>query len=335
MSHSNPRSQISLRLALLVCLLGGCTTITPEQKVYPSGWPELAAAAQRQCDPPTGTFENTHWLEHFEYPESSGPRTPAPRLSSVLGVSSVGQPVTHIRLQKLENGDLQIESLGVAEGSETILRTRVIPGVDFRCQDKRWFISTTATHEGFRSYQQDDFDPLYSAMYYVGTLGLGAPISSWWNFVFALTQEGSLILRRQNMSSAVLLVMFYSRLAMDDDWFLYRPTDIGKMIARADGNPEFNVMVSPAQSAPLPAQPAMDACISLLKLPSSALFEYGKAFFAHRDYPESLQCFTAAAEHPAGGNREAMWQLCTMYELGLGVETDMEVARQWCQRAKS
>lgn len=321
--------------AVAFLLLSSCTSIAPEQKSYPPSWPDLAEAPLSKCEPPIGTFESSHRLEHFEYPESSGPRAPAPRLSSVLGVGSVAAQVTHLRLQVLDSGDLRIESLGIADGEEKTLNERVIPHTEYRCQDNRWFISTSATHEGFDSYQQEDFDPLYSAMYYVGTLGLGAPISNWWNFVFALTQEGALIVRRQNMSSAVLLVMFYSRLAMDDDWFLYSPTDTRTMIARSLSEPDFHRPVASAQPTVLPVLPSTDACIAEPKPSSLQLFEYGRDFFSQRIYPESLTCFTAAADHPDGGNREAMWHLCTMHELGLGVETNMDIAREWCRRAKS
>ena len=322
-------------LAIVAIACSACSSIDPERQSYPSAWPQLSPAPVRKCEPPVGTFENIHWNEHYEYPESSGPRTPAPRLSSVLGVSAVEAPVTHLRLQKLSNGDLQIEALSVKEGAEQSLKSRVISSTELQCQDHRWMISTTSTHEGFSGYQQEDFDPLYSAMYYVGTLGLGAPISAWWNFVFTTTSDGSLALRRQNMSSAVLLVMFYSRLAMNDDWFLYRPTDTQSMIERAQREPEFALSTRKSESGSLPLLPSPDACEAESALPSQELFQQGRAFFAHKHYTESLACFTSASEHPDGGNREAMWQLCLMHELGLGVEKNLDVAKRWCQRANS
>lgn len=320
-------------LTLLALVLGGCTTIAPERKSYPPAWPELASTPQRDCEPPVGTFEDTYSLDAYEYPVQSGPRQPPPRLSSVLGVSSFVSPVTHLRLTELDNDDLQIEALGIKDGQEESLSVKVLPSAAFRCQSNRWFISTTPTHEGFSGYQQEDYDPLYTAMYMVGTLGIAAPISAWWNFVFASASDGSLALRRQNMSSALLFIMFYGRAAMDDDWFLYRPTDALSMIARWENDPGFGRRETPRALPALPALPPPDACGPDPILSSQELFDQGKAFFLHKTYSQSLTCFTAAAEHREGGNREAMWYLCVMHELGYGVEKNLDVARGWCKRA--
>ena len=272
--------------------------------MYPVTWPELVPTIEARCALPNGLFENTVALSRYEYADSY--QYPPPTLAGVFGATSFVGEITHLRLETLPQGGLRVTGFGVENSHEVQLSEAVVEEERFECRSGRWSIKTDATRWGWNGLQ-DAYDPTLMAAYLVGTFGVIMPMSRWWNFVFAKTVDGSLALRRLNMESAVMLMVFYGRSAMNDDWFLYLPTDAERAIEQATARPEAAVGVAP-EAIRRPPGKTVDC---------------------------AAPCFTAAAEHPQGAHKEAMWYLCVMYEQGWGVDKHLATAKQWCKRAQS
>lgn len=117
-----------------------------------------------------------------------------------------------------------VRQYGFQADEEVLLDEFSINPDNIDCEDNRFTVYTSTTHENFSSYESDSYNPLYTAAYAVGTLGIGGPISKWWKYRFALDSDGSLIVRRIRMESG-LLFLIYTRTAMDDDWFLFKSPD--------------------------------------------------------------------------------------------------------------
>ncbi len=96
---------------------------------------------------------------------------------------------------------------------------------DYSCKENRFTLVSDTVHETFRGYQDPEYSLLYTAAYTVGTLGLAAPISQWWEYRFGLAEDGSLIIRRLETRSGLLLLM-YTRTVMSDDWFKFEPASL-------------------------------------------------------------------------------------------------------------
>jgi hypothetical protein len=86
------------------------------------------------------------------------------------------------------------------------------------------------------------------------------------------------------------------------------------------------------EESPLP-----EACASSESDERTAaeLYAAGMNFYRKAIYESAVDCLRIAAEAPGNRSRQAMWQLCLLYELGQGVNPDLEVAKQWCERASA
>ena len=316
-------------LLLVILCLSGCTSISPESEMYPGAWPELVPIGEARCTLPEGVFENVAALSSYEY--ADGYHYPPPTLAGVFGAALATRDITHVRLEPLPRGGLRVTGFGVESDQELQLAEVVLEKSRLRCHEGRRFIATDATQWGWDGLQ-DGYDPTLMAAYLAGTFGMMMPMSQWWNFVVATTVDGSLALRRLNMESAVMFMALYGRSAMDDDWFLYPPTDAGRAVDRAKATRQ--VAAEDAVEASVPASGIVVDCADRSQS-STALFESGEAAFLQKSYEAAFPCFSAAAEHPQAAHKGAMWYLCVMYEQGWGVEKDLASAEDWCRRAQA
>ena len=99
-----------------------------------------------------------------------------------------------------------------------------IPRKDIKCRHGRFSMVSKTTHETFNSYKDDQYDPLYTAAYLIGTFGMGAPISHWYEYNLAVNKDNALAVRRLRINSG-LLFLIYTRTAMADDWFIFESAE--------------------------------------------------------------------------------------------------------------
>lgn len=311
----------SLTCAILI--ICGCVTVNSEQSNYPNNWPALTTT---RCTLPSGTFTNISSDAHYEYENSY--RFPPPTLAQVLINDFSIIDVTHINIGTTTTEQLRIKAFGVRDGEEIYIGEQLYNLNQSQCKNNRWTLVSKTTHEGFKGYNQEDYDPLYTATYLLATFGMGAPISKWWDYRIALNKNGALTVRRLNMQSG-LLFSIYTRTAMDDDWFLFEPADIQKLVREHQQEPR----PSPTSQAENEPAPLLQDCISANGQAANEMYNTGIKFYRTQAYESALQCFLSAATQQQNASQEAMWQLCLMYELGQGTEPDMAQAKHWCARA--
>lgn len=211
-------------LLVIGMLLGavGCATVDVEEKSYPSSWPDLVDRRASSCAPPSGMFANIASREKLQYENQT--HWPSPSLEAIFGATLKIDMATHVRTDEPQPGTMRIRTYGLSEGYEVTLDEQLLDLDKARCVDGRLSIVTDTIYPGISSYEEESYNPLVTAAYVVGTLGIGAPISRWWDYRFALGTDGSLIVRRVNIESGLLFLM-YIRTAMDDDWFLFEAVD--------------------------------------------------------------------------------------------------------------
>jgi len=200
---------------LLILFLNACGTINRELENYPAEWPKLAVT---NCSLPLGVFPNLPDAAAYQYVDERIPMSLEQAFNSFHGSS-------HLRIESGDDAQYQISLFAVSDTEDSFRGDFLITSNDYSCKQKRLNLVSETTHETFRSYQDPEYSPLYTAAYVVGTFGMGAPISNWWEYRLAMAEDGSLVIRRLHMSSG-LLFLIYSRIAMSDDWFIFNPVPI-------------------------------------------------------------------------------------------------------------
>ena len=295
-------------LCLTTIFLNACGIVAPERTAYSAQWPSLPPAASRRCAPPLGMFANASGRENLG--KDSG--FAAPTLAQVLGVHSQGDGVTHVAIENAPGNKLRISSFDIVDGAQLKVGEQLLDLADSSCHEGRWTIATTPTHTSWVGSGQENYDPLFMVTMPIATMGLGLlamPLSDWWRFSFAVTDDGSLALRRNKLESGVLMVVFYSRKTVEDDWFLYDAADLGQLAAQRRTLPA-SLAVSEVQ--PLPETPL---CSASDERSPAELYGAGMSFYRNARYEPALACLRMAAEAPDGASREAMWQLCIVLSL--------------------
>ena len=313
-------------IAYLVIFLCGCATISSEESNYPGHWPTLTTAKTDHCNPPLGTFNNISSNAHYEYENSY--QFPAPTMAHIFISDFSIIDVTHINIEAVGKKQLRIKAFGISNGMEKLIGEQLFDLDQSYCKNNRWALASKTTHEGFKDYNQEKYDPLYTAAYWIGPFGLGAPISKWWEYRFTSSANGGLAVRRLKMESA-LLFSVYTRIAMNDDWFLFEPADLQKLI-RDQVSSQQHLNGSP-ETGPI-AQ--LHHCTVDNDLTATEIYNVGVIFYRDGKYASALQCFLSAATHTQEASPEAMWKLCLMYELGQGTAPDTDSAKHWCALAE-
>ena len=311
-------------LCLAITFAAACARVTPERSSYAPDWPALPVDTSMRCAAPLGRFENAS--ERWRFGKDSS--FAAPTLAHVLGVSSQGARVTHIDIEELPGKKLRITAFDIADGAPREVGRKLLDLADSTCRNGRWTIVTTPTHTSWEGTGQENYDPLFMLTMPIATLGVGLlamPMSDWWSFSFAVADDGSLALRRQKMESGMVMLLFYSKFSVEDDWFLYQSADLEQMIRTHDEPIPL--------AADEPALPEVPACLTPDVRSPAELYAAGMSFYRRTRYEPAVDCLRMAAEAPTGASREAMWQLCIVYELGQGVEPDLDTAKQWCARS--
>ncbi len=137
---------------------------------------------------PEGLFANAPALSRFGYPEDEHKSM---FLSHIFDVGSTANMPTHMKFARKPNGDLSVTVCEKIDEQYMQIAALTIQRKDTACRRGRFSMLGNTTHETFKSYQDDDYDPLYTAAYLVGTSGL--------------------------------LFLIYTRASMADDWFIFEP----------------------------------------------------------------------------------------------------------------
>lgn len=208
-------------LMLLVSFLSACATVGNEVDTYPDSWPKLVSS---DCTAPLGIFSNLPDDAVYEYENDVGkrPMSLEQAFNSFHGSS-------HLNIQLASEGNYQISFFNTSDSDNSINAEITLTDNDYSCKENRFTLVSDTVHETFRGYQDPEYSPLYTAAYTVGTLGLAAPISQWWEYRFALAEDGSLIIRRLETRSGLLLLM-YTRTVMSDDWFKFEQASLALQI---------------------------------------------------------------------------------------------------------
>lgn len=196
--------------ALIISLLGACVSVDREMQNYSAAWPMLT---DTDCTPPLGTFANLPNEALYEYEDRRRP------MSLEQAFNSFHQS-SHLSLESMSEGQYKISFLSLSDTEASLLGGILLTKDDYTCKDKRFTLLSDTTHETFNSYEDPEYSPLYTAAYVIGTFGIAGPISEWWEYRFAQAEDGSLIIRRLEMDSGLLFLM-YARTAMNDDWFRF------------------------------------------------------------------------------------------------------------------
>jgi hypothetical protein len=154
--------------------------------------------------------------------------------------------VTHIRITPGHSGSVIISQFGFEDGEEVLREKSSMAMSNDHCRGKPFTLTSDTTHQTFDSYEDEDYDPLYTATYAVATLGMGAPISQWWVYQFRPTMAGSLAVRRLRIESG-LLFLIYARAVMDNDWFLFEIADAAQLASAQ--HPAATHSVQPSKKA--------------------------------------------------------------------------------------
>jgi hypothetical protein len=226
------RTVKSLLLCIALYLLNACGIAAP---AYSPDWPALHSESKQRCAPPIGIFLNASERSNFAL---KGEHAVAPMLSQTLGVYTSGHVATHVSIELAPENKLRISTFGIVDGDPIKVGEAMFDLADAVCWQDRWAILTTPTHYGWDGADNPDYDPLFMVTMPIATMGVGAlaiPLSQWWRFIFAVAVDGSLVIRRQQLTSAMLALAIYSRSVVEDDWFLYAPSDLEELIRQNSG----------------------------------------------------------------------------------------------------
>ncbi len=201
--------------ALFITLLSACVSVDRELKNYSAEWPRLV---DTNCAPPLGTFANLPDEAHYEYEDR---RT---SMSLEQAFNSFHQS-SHVNIEAIEDGQYKISFLSIVDTEVSLLGDILLTKDDYTCKENRFTLISDTTHETFSGYQDPEYNPLYTAAYVIGTFGIAGPLSEWWEYRLTLAEDGSLIIRRLEMDSGLLFLM-YARTAMNDDWFRFESAPI-------------------------------------------------------------------------------------------------------------
>lgn len=134
------------------------------------------------------------------------------------------RPATHVTIQSSTSRQVVIRLLEVVDDQATLIVEQKIEPGRIKCRDGRFTLISKAAYARLSSYEDGPYNPLVTAAYAVGTLGVGAPIARWYEYRLGLNQENELVVRRLEIDSG-LLFLIYSRAAMADDWFVFAAVD--------------------------------------------------------------------------------------------------------------
>jgi hypothetical protein len=141
-------------------------------------------------------------------------------LDQVFTPNQPAPKATHVAIRNSVDGRVIVQFIALVNEQATAMMALEIEPKRIKCHSGRFTLVSKPLHARISSYEEGPYNPLVTAAYAVATLGVGAPIAKWYEYRFALNRKNELVVRRLQIDSG-LLFLIYSRAAMADDWFVF------------------------------------------------------------------------------------------------------------------